>query len=131
MGYGICSGCYVVLFFIHLRSQAWRTMYTGNSLRHVVILLTFGSCISMFFSTEYNRSPVSVPSLELGPSTPSAASECRSPSLGSSGRHTRVRGRGVPNSDEGKDTLVLYVYFNPSTGFFLIFLATVSTYNKL
>jgi hypothetical protein len=34
------------------------------------------------------------------------------------GRHTRLRERGwgVPNSDEGTDALVLYVYYNPSTG---------------
>jgi hypothetical protein len=32
-------------------------------------------------------------------------------------RHTRLRGRGYPNSDEETDTLVLYVhvYYNPST----------------
>jgi hypothetical protein len=40
------------------------------------------------------------------------------PPFGSKGgRHTRLRGRGWrgPNCDEGIDTLVLYVYYNPST----------------
>jgi hypothetical protein len=34
------------------------------------------------------------------------------------GRHTRLVGKGVgdPISDEGTGTLVLYLYFNPSTG---------------
>jgi hypothetical protein len=38
------------------------------------------------------------------------------PSLGPRGRHNRLRGRGWgPDTDEGTDTLVLYVYYNHST----------------
>jgi hypothetical protein len=58
----------------------------------------------------------SVPSSELGPTTPSSASECVSP-LGPGGSNTRLREEGVggPNSDEGTGTLVIYVYPNPFT----------------
>ncbi len=43
-----------------------------------------------------------------------------SPPIGSKGGHTRLLGRGCeksgPNSDDGTDTVVLQVYYNPSTG---------------
>jgi hypothetical protein len=42
------------------------------------------------------------------------------PPMGPRGRHTTVRGKGRgPNFDEGTYTLVLYVYYNPSTSFIL------------
>ncbi len=52
------------------------------------------------------------------PPTPSPASECVSSPLGSWGEPHSLPGEGVggPNSDElGKDTLVLYLNYNPST----------------
>jgi hypothetical protein len=52
-----------------------------------------------------------VPSSELGPpTTPSPASECVSP-LDPSGESNTLaaKGRGGPNSDEGTETVVLYV----------------------
>jgi hypothetical protein len=44
---------------------------------------------------------------------PSSASECCSPSLGPRGETHSLAGEGVgePNSNEGTDTLVLYVYY--------------------
>jgi hypothetical protein len=42
---------------------------------------------------------------------PSLASECVSPQLGPGGATL-----GTPTSDEETDTLVLYLYYNPSTG---------------
>jgi hypothetical protein len=57
---------------------------------------------------------LSVQSSELGSPTPSSASGgCTPPPPGD----TLDWGEGVvgPNSDEGTDTLVLYVYYNPST----------------
>jgi hypothetical protein len=46
---------------------------------------------------------------ELGPPTPSPASECCSPLFGSKGE-THLVGGGGPNSNEGTDNLVLHVY---------------------
>ncbi len=60
---------------------------------------------------------MSVPSSELGPPTPSLASECGStPRTKVEGRQTRLPGGGCwggPNSDEGTETLVLYVFYIP------------------
>jgi hypothetical protein len=54
---------------------------------------------------------------ELGPPTPLTASECCSPPFGSKGEDTQARGQrgGGPNSADETDTLVLFVYYNPST----------------
>jgi hypothetical protein len=61
---------------------------------------------------------MSVPSSELGPSTPSLASKCGSPPgpKWEGGTHSFV-GEGVegPNSDDVTEIVVLYVYYNPST----------------
>jgi hypothetical protein len=57
---------------------------------------------------------MSVPSLELGPPTPSPASEfALPPGSKGGGVHTRllVRGWGSPNSDDWREeTLVLYIF---------------------
>jgi hypothetical protein len=61
---------------------------------------------------------VSVLLSKLGPSTFSPASECGSPKDPRGGCDTlagRGRGWGGPNFDEGTETLVLYVYYDPST----------------
>jgi hypothetical protein len=60
---------------------------------------------------------LSVQSSELGPPTPSPASECCSPFLGPRRETNSLAGEEVegPNPDEGTDTLVLYVYYNLST----------------
>jgi hypothetical protein len=50
------------------------------------------------------------------PPSPSPGTECGSLQDLSGERHTRLRGGvGGPNSDEGTDTLVLYLNYNPST----------------
>ena len=58
------------------------------------------------------------PVVRIGSPAPSTASECCSPfGSGGGGGHTRLRERGwggVANSDEGTDTLVLKVKYNPS-----------------
>jgi hypothetical protein len=61
---------------------------------------------------------LSVPSSELGQPTPSPTRECCSPPpVEPRGETHSLAGEGVggPNSDEGTATLVLYVYYNPST----------------
>ena len=63
---------------------------------------------------------VSVPSSELGPPTPYTASEVAPPLAPRTqvGGDTFASGGGSvggPNSDEGKESLVLYVYYNPFT----------------
>ncbi len=62
---------------------------------------------------------MSVPSFELGPRNPSPASECGSPKDPSGGetQSLAVEGMVGPNSDEGTENLVLYIYYNPFTGF--------------
>jgi hypothetical protein len=61
---------------------------------------------------------LSFQSSELGSPTPSPARECCSSlSLGPRGEIHSLWGYGVggPNSDEGTDTMVFCVYYNPST----------------
>ncbi len=61
-------------------------------------------------NTESNT--VSVPTLSLGPPTPSPASECvPPPPQPKEGEHTRlrVRGWGSPNSDDWRKSLALYL----------------------
>ncbi len=63
----------------------------------------------------YTNAMLSVQSSELGPH-PLIRKRVLPPPLGSRGETHSLAGEGVggPNSDEGTDTLVLYVY-NPST----------------
>ncbi len=57
------------------------------------------------------RAGLSVQSSELGPATPSPASECCFPPLDPRGETHSPAGErcGGPSSDEGTDTLVFYV----------------------
>jgi hypothetical protein len=61
----------------------------------------------------YRCTTVYVPSLELGPPTPSLASECAAlPGTKGGVGHTRlqVRGCGSPNSDDWRKSLALCLY---------------------
>jgi hypothetical protein len=62
---------------------------------------------------------LSIQSSELGTRTPSPPRECCSPSFWIKGGDTLVRGGGLrgwgPYSDDRTDTLVLQVYYYPST----------------
>ncbi len=63
--------------------------------------------------TEYTECQAFCPvgQISLGAPTPSPARKCGSPLGPKWGGHTRLRGRGWgPNSNEGTDTSVLYVY---------------------
>jgi hypothetical protein len=82
---------------------------------HVYFLLHVHS--SILLSTEYTECQHFCPVIRIGPPTPSSASECCSPPLSPRGETHLLVGEGVgrPNSNEGSDTLVLYVHYNPST----------------
>ncbi len=58
---------------------------------------------------------LSVQSSELGPPNPSPAISVVPLPFGSKGGDTLACGGGGPNSNEGTDTLVLYVHYDPST----------------
>jgi hypothetical protein len=58
---------------------------------------------------------LSLQSSALGPPSPSPAGKCSPPPFGSGGDTLAGAGVGGPNSDEGTDTVVLQVQYNPST----------------
>ncbi len=65
-------------------------------------------------SREYSECQAFCPVVPIGSPQPQPSV---APPLGSTGETHSLAKEGVvgPNSDEGTDTLVLYVYYNPST----------------
>jgi hypothetical protein len=72
------------------------------------------ACVHSFGHREYRVPGILSSRPNWVPPTPSPTRECcSSPPFGSKGADTLACGRGVggPDSDEGTDTLVLYVYY--------------------
>ncbi len=82
---------------------------------------------SMTSSTEYTECQASCSSSELGPPPPHPQVNV-APPLGPNGGGGG--GRGGPNSDEGTDPLMLYVYYNPYTTSRFGLAATVHCYRQ-
>jgi hypothetical protein len=96
-------------------------MYKGNSLRHLVILFLESVFQIMFLSTKYSDHQCLYLRRNWVPPLPHPRKRVWLPLFGSKGGDTLAcggEGVGGPNSDERTDTLVFFVYYNPSTVFF-------------
>jgi hypothetical protein len=83
----------------------------------MLTMTTFILCVDLF-PQSIQSARLSLQLSELAPPAPSPASEFCPLHMGPMGEPHSLAGEGVggPNSNEGTDTLVLYVYYNPSTG---------------